>query len=316
MELRKDYILDRWTYVAANRGKRPDQFREPVVPRGSGSDMFSPGSEHLTPQELGRVSNPEGGWKMRWFPNKFPAVTIDEGFELHDEGFFQYGTAYGTHDIIVELPESDKQLWDLEVSDFKDVLKLYKERVITLSKLDKVQYVVLFKNHGSKGGASLQHSHTQIMTLGRVPSLPARELEVSRAVKNCPLLKATQEEIKKEDRIIAVTEDWVSLCPWAPRYNFEAWILPRKRLCNFMQLRVRDLNQMAEHFVQILGRLRELNAPYNFCFHYDPRGDDLPLHCEITPRLNTRAGFELASDDSIVTMSPEQAAGFYRGEVK
>ena len=37
--------------------------------------FFCHGNEHLTPPEIGRIPE-EDKWKIRWFPNKFPAVEL------------------------------------------------------------------------------------------------------------------------------------------------------------------------------------------------------------------------------------------------
>ena len=73
MELRKDYILDRWVIIATDRKKRPKQFEKDHNQNDDSICYFCPGSEHLTPPEIGRFPQTES-WKLRWFPNKFPVV--------------------------------------------------------------------------------------------------------------------------------------------------------------------------------------------------------------------------------------------------
>ena len=74
------------------------------------------------------------------------------------------------------------------------------------------------------------------------------------------------------------------------------------------------LDDLASILKKILMKLKEMNLPYNFFLHYAPDGKDLHFHIEICPRLATWAGFELATNATINSVSPEDAAKFYRGE--
>ena len=316
MSLRKDYLLDRWTIVSERRAKRPDQFKQKVVEgdMGSSSCVFCPGNEEITPAEIGRVVDSSGNWTIRWIPNKFPAVAMDDDSKRKSVTPFKQLPAQGIHDIIIETPNHTEQLWDLDPSRLYSLLSLYKERAVTLSQIKQLnlKYVHIFKNHGKGGGASLRHSHSQIIGLSYIPSRIQEEFNSAKQIRGDAFEKIICSEIRANERIICETHDWVSFCPFAPRFNFEAWIVPKQPIFSFEDLNENSLHELTGHLHTILKKLRELNAPYNYFFHYFPTGRQLKLHLEITPRLNTRAGFEVATDDSIVTVSPEQAAEFYR----
>ncbi len=74
------------------------------------------------------------------------------------------------------------------------------------------------------------------------------------------------------------------------------------------------LKDLAEMLKLILVKLKKLNASYNMELFYSPENENLHFHIEITPRLAKLGGFEILTNDIINTLSPEEAAKFYRGE--
>ena len=143
MELRKDYVLDRWVIIATDRKKRPQQFRHERTAKEEGVCFFCPGNEHLTPPEIGRIPLGES-WKLRWFPNKFPAVKPEGSPRIKtDNDFFTFSAAYGYHEVIAETSMHDKQLWDMSVEDLAELLVVYNSRISELSKQDNIKYVAL-----------------------------------------------------------------------------------------------------------------------------------------------------------------------------
>lgn len=316
MSLRKDYLLDRWTIVSERRAKRPDQYKQKVIEtdNGSKSCVFCIGNEENTPGEIGRIENSDGSWEMRWIPNKFPAVSVDENSKRKSSAIFKQQSAKGIHDIIIETPNHDEQLWDMDANRLYSLLHIYKERATTLAQVKKLKlkYIHIFKNHGKAGGASIRHSHSQIIGLNYIPSRVQAEVAGAKKIKGDAFESILNSELRAKERVICETHDWVSFCPFAPRFNFESWIVPTKPVYSFADISDDSLHELTGHLHNIFEKLRTLNAPYNFFFHYAPSGKQLRFHMEITPRLNTRAGFEVATDDSIITVSPEQAAEYYR----
>ncbi|MBI2663832.1 DUF4931 domain-containing protein [Candidatus Woesearchaeota archaeon] len=309
MELRKDYILDRWVIIASGRGRRPQELREPD---SSGKDLcfFCPGNEHLTPAEIGRIGNRK--WRFRWFANKFPAVDILGNPDVRtDNTFFTFADAFGMHEIIVETPSKKKQLWDLGSAELAELFSIYKGRIAELSGRRSINYVAIFKNHGSKGGASLQHSHTQIIATAFIPQIVQQEADASG--KPCRYCKIIDIE-KGSFRRCFENADAVAFAPYASRFNYEVWLFPKRHVTSLADLTKEELSSLAKILLSILRKLKKLNAAYNYFLHYSPAGSDLHFHVEVTPRIANWAGFELSSGITINTVSPEDAARFYRGE--
>ncbi|MBN2111870.1 DUF4931 domain-containing protein [Candidatus Woesearchaeota archaeon] len=308
-ELRKDYVLDRWVIISTGRSKRPRQFKK-LEAHHVEVDFFAPGNEHMTPPEIGRIGT-GSKWQMRWFDNKFPALEQDvkNGIETHNK-YFTFSGNYGYHEVVVETPRLDKQLSDLTVKQIETLLNVYCERIDDLSKKPNIKYVCVFKNHGKEGGTSILHSHSQIMALNHIPNEVRNEVEACKRYSSCPYCEIISTE-KQSDRRCFENNDFVAFAPYASRFNYEIWVFPKKHA---RTLKETNLGSLAEIMKKILKKIKSLGADYNYYLHYAPEGDDLHFHIEVAPRLATWAGFELGSGDTINSVSPEDAAKFYRGE--
>ncbi len=311
IELRKDYIFDRWSYIAADRGKRPVQFENNNKDSKEKVCYFCPGNENLTPPEIGRIGNGEK-WSIRWFPNKFPITeAVLDKIIVTDNSYYTNGSAFGYHEVIAETPDHEKQLAELSIEEFKEVLKVYAVRMKDLESRENIKYVQIFKNHGDDAGTSLIHTHTQITATNIVPKLVKEKIEAIKKYDNCPYCDVIFRE-EKSERSIYSNDDFIVFCPYAPRFNYEAWIFPKKHYLNITNLSEKEFDSLSISFNKILLKLGKINAPYNFYLHYSPKGENLHFHFEITPRMNKWAGFELATDSYVITTSPEEAARFYR----
>lgn len=312
IELRKDYILDRWSYIVAGRDKRPKQFKENNENSKKNTICyFCPGNERLTPPEIGRIGD-KNRWKIRWFPNKFPIVSKNSKskIKITGEGYTRED-AFGYHEVVAETPDHGKQLADLEIEDISALLKVYSLRIKELSGKKSIKYAQIFKNSGAEAGTSLIHAHTQVAATNAIPRLIKEKINAIRKYKNCPYCDVIKKE-EKSDRLVYSNKNFIAFSPFAPRFNYEVWIFPRKHYKNITELKEEEFYSLAEIFKKILSKLEKLNAPYNFYLHYSPPQENLHFHFEITPRMNKWAGFELATDSYVITVSPEDAARFYR----
>lgn len=316
IELRKDYILDRWVILAPSRKKRPRDFVRQPAAVSSGTCVFCSGNEKLTPPEIGRINGKDGGWSMRWFANLFPAVERQGQSEPRtDNAFYTFSAAYGSHEIVVETPSHERQLWDFSASEIKQLLQVYLERVSGLGKEESAKYVAVFKNHGSEGGASLAHSHTQIASVNILPPQVREEEEAMGNYQNCPYCSIINTE-KNSYRRCFENSHAVAFTPYASRFNFEIWVFPKRHFRQLSDATADELQGISEILASILHKLRELNAPYNYVLHYLPAAEegDFHFHIEVQPRLSVWAGFEFNTGIVINSVVPEDAAKFYRGE--
>ena len=319
-DLRKDYIFDRWVIVNTERAKRPKDFirQHPKIAE-NGPCPFCRGNETLTPPEISRVEE-NGEWILRNFENKFPAVTSEGNPEVKTEGeFFTSGNAFGKHEVIVETPRHDQKFHELSKEHIAKYLQLMFKRRNALYKLPGIKFVAMFKNHGLEAGTSLAHEHTQMVAYNRLPKNVEREIKAianyHRKHRKCPYCAVVELE-RKGPRRIAENDSFLAFTPYASIFEFEAGIFSKKHVDSFSKLGEKETLDLAELIKKILTRLSELNAPYNMYFHEAPNGQKHHIHVKIVPRLITWGGFEHCTGCIINSVSPEEAAEFFREEKK
>ncbi len=305
MELRKDYILDRWVYYSPGRRARPKEFQQ-VKNEEQKACFFCPGNEALTPPEIGRVGGKS--WKMRWFENKFPAVSEEGNPKKKSEGIYSHANSYGKHEVIVETPSHSLQLWDLEEDEIITLLNVYKERIRELEKRKNLSYVLVFKNHGAGAGTSIIHSHSQVIATAAVPELVKEEAASKGKCAYCSIILRES----KSERLCFENSSFVSFAPYASRFSYETWIFPKRHVGRLEQFSKPEMKDFAQILKRSLVKLKEIGSDYNFFIHYSPRKGKMHLHLEITPRISVWAGFELGSGAVINQTLPETAASFYR----
>jgi len=299
-EYRKDYLLDRWVIVTANRGKRPQEFVRKVEARKEeGVCFFCPGNENLTPPEIDRIGDGHGGWLVRCFPNKFNAVDL------------KFPKAYGTHEIIVETPEHGARLPDLTARQLENTLGMYVKRTNALMKNRKIKYVVIFKNEGANAGASLAHTHTQLVSMDRIPPAISEKVAALKKNKSFSFEKLWKREKKDGARVIYENDHFIAFTPYASRFAFEITVMAKGGKARLVDFDEKELKALAGAVREVLAKLdRLLNKPdYNYYLHSAPAKDKrFVFHMEICPRLNVWAGFEFGAEVYLNSMPPEKAA--------
>lgn len=312
MELRKDYILDRHVIVSESRGKRPHQFigKEDIK---VAQCYFCPGNENTTPPEIMRIPDGKGGWKIRVFPNKFAASELKGNYNIKtDNKYYTFSDAYGKHEVITETADHEKQLADLSEEDIKEVFSVYKTRTEEISKIEGIKYVSVFKNHGKEAGTSIVHSHTQIIAVNIIPQLVNDELNAIKKYPSCPYCEIIENE-KKSYRRCFENDSFVAFTPYASRFHYEIWVFPKKHVNSITIMNDAMLLDLAKIMKKILVKLAELGASYNYVLHYH-NDDAFHFHIEVLPRMAEWAGFEYSTNMAINSVTPEDAAKFYRGE--
>lgn len=326
-ELRKDPIIGRWVIISTERGKRPHDFVvDPEVTKG-GFCPFDEGNEHTTPPEVLSVRDPgtepnTPGWKLRVVNNKFPALATEGELDRAGEGMFDKMNGVGSHEVIIESPDHHLTLATIPVEGFFRVLKAYRDRITALSEDPRFRYVLIFKNQGRAAGASLEHSHCQLIALPIVPELVQEELSGGKFYYNykerCVFCDMIRQELQQQTRVVLQNQEFLAICPFAPRSPFEIWILPKQHFSSYVDLQEESFRLLAELFSETLKRLEKAlgQVPYNFILHTAPiRESQLNYyhwHFEIVPKLTLIAGFEWGSGFYINPTPPEDAAKYLR----
>lgn len=291
-EVRKD-IIGRRVVITAVRGARPYDYpprERPVKAAVPGKCFFCPGNESLTPTEIDRIEK-GGKWEVRCFPNKFPAFCAGSK------------KAYGRHEIIVETPEHQKALSELGEENLFDYLSMVKRRMADARRDPKLAYTIVFKNEGEAAGASLEHSHTQLVGMPFVPDY------VRKLAKKAGKVAAMKRKPLKN--VFAQNAHFIAFCPSAPRYHFETWISPVADANSLHELSGEQLRSLASILKSVLAALDAATCfgPYNLVFHSCPHaGGAFPFHIEVASRLSIWAGFELGTEVVMVSEIPKESA--------
>jgi UDPglucose--hexose-1-phosphate uridylyltransferase len=327
-ELRKDPITGRWVIISTDRQKRPNDFRiEKSTLIGREFCPFCVGHEDMTPPEVlafrnnGQPGNGPG-WDLRVVPNKFPALQVEGDLDRQGEGMFDRMNGIGAHEVIIETPDHDKQLATMSDEEIERVLWAFRERIVDLKRDMRFRYILVFKNHGAAAGATLEHTHSQLIALPIVPDFVREELEGAKrhydAKERCVFCDIVREETAAGRRVIHENAEVIALAPYAPRFPFETWLLPRSHGARFEDASRQTYASLARMIKAVLQRMnRALEEPaYNLVLHSlpfpEPRTDFYHWHVELLPKVTRMAGFESGTGFYINPTSPEEAAQVLR----
>ena len=328
-DLRRDPIVGRWVIISTERVGRPHDFMQvqPARPVSTALCPFCPGQERLTPKEImayrPQPAEPNAPtWTVRVVPNKFPALQVEGDMGREGVGLYDRMNGIGAHEVIIESPSHTDGLADLPAKKIEDVLWAYRDRIIDLKKDLRFRYILIFKNHGSAAGATLEHSHSQLIALPVIPTSVVEEIDGCRAhfeqKERCIYCDILRQELGNGARLVVENPEFVCLTPFAPRFPFEMWILPKRHAGYFEESQRTQFEFLAPILSECLRRMDKVLArpAYNFILHSSPlherTGEFYHWHLEIIPKLTQVAGFEWGTGFYINPVSPEESATVLR----
>ncbi|MFA5059091.1 MAG: galactose-1-phosphate uridylyltransferase [Candidatus Omnitrophota bacterium] len=336
-ELRKDPIIGRWIIVSTERARRPGTFIDSNHKTiDEGECPFCEHKESKTPPEIYAVrshfapNSPH--WKVRVVPNIAPALKIEGNLQRRGHGLYDVMDNVGAHEVIIETPEHIANMADLDAAQIKLVFETYVVRINDLEKDPRFKYVLPFKNYGwSAGGGNIRHTRSQIIATPVNPMRVKEELVGARRYfsyhERCVYCDLIKQELESKARVVLESDHFLAISPFAARFPFELWILPKKHSCDFSKGIIGFEYDLAEMMKKVLQKLKiGLNDPaYNYVIHSAPfrRGKskstewntiegDYHWHIEVMPRLTHVAGFEKGTGFYICSIPPEKTAEFLR----
>lgn len=322
-EIRIDPLTGAKTIVAAERSTRPggELRADPAPPIDAQGDPFAEGHEDRTPPEVYAVrpggGQPDsGGWTVRVVPNLYPAVTTDSPPppRAANPDLFTALPALGAHEVIVNAPQPATTLLELPAAQVAAAVEVWRERMRAHA---HAGYVHVAVNERQEAGCSLPHTHAQLYALDFVPADVARERErfgayAARTMGSNLLGDLVAEEVRMRDRVVAVDDEAVLMCPYGARVPYQLLIAPRAPRPRFED----DGPTGAALLHDALGRLaRRLGAspPLNLWVRTAPRGaEHYCWRIDIVPRLTHLAGLELGAGVHLNVVAPEAAAAALR----
>jgi UDPglucose--hexose-1-phosphate uridylyltransferase len=326
-ELRKDPIVGRWVIIAPDRAKRPEDFTHDFKTTGDRFDPFCEGNEDATPPDSLAYREPGcepngPGWRVRVVPNKFPALQVEGNLDKRGDGMYDVMNGIGAHEVVIECPHRETNMSRLSVDNIREVLWAYRDRLVDLKRDPRLVHGLIFKNKGAAAGASLEHSHSQLIVSSVVPISVWEEITGSLEYYNyrgrCIFDDMIQQELANGSRIVLDTPGFVVFCPFASRFPFETWIVPKHHSSHYENIPRQGIEELGMVLKTALCKLEAAldDPPYNYVIHTAPFDvNELPhyrWHFEIFPRLTRVAGFEWGSGFYINPVLPEEAAEFLR----
>lgn len=350
-EWRWDRYHRRWVVISPRRAKRPGSYPpvNMVADLGDGGVdpcPFCPGHEDRTPPEILRHGEGGSGWNLRVIPNLYGLVQPSENpapwgnaADPTSGGSRPPASmpAHGAAEVIIETPDHHMQMADLSAAEVGLFFRTCAER-IRQHRAQGYPYACVFKNYGREAGASLAHSHSQLIALPFVPPEVLRwhglggadGADGDEGGDACPFC-VDGEDGFPPDYAVTTAGDWRSFVPWASAAPYEMWITPRAHHADHGvddgvddEVSLVDFASFPDAALNVLGdllrrHLRALRAtvgdvPYNLLFHAFST-PAVHWHLEIVPRITRIAGFEWATGSYVNPVDPADAARRLREEV-
>jgi UDPglucose--hexose-1-phosphate uridylyltransferase len=285
-ELRVDPLTGRVVAMAPDRSGRPGASTpafEPVTDEELESCPFCEGREDRTPPETlafpseGREPDTPG-WLVRVVPNKYPAFERQE--------------------VVVHAPFHARSIVELGDAQLGLIAEAWRLRA-TAARAEGFEHVFACVNEGKAGGASLMHSHSQLVWLREQPPVPAAE----QSGEGCRLCDYLAQEREEGSRVVVERDGLMLLCPYASRAPYECLIAPLEHEDSGFQSVL--LGGGLALAAEALRRLHALEGPLpaNLWLHEGGH-----WHLELLPRLTVFASVELGAGHYVNTLPPEDAA--------
>ena len=305
-EIRKDYFKDDYVIIAPNRAKRPLEAKNTPTIEDGKICYFCPQNFHgekITYKDNGGNDD----WEIVSIINKFSALTPDND------------SAYGQAEVIIETRRHGMDINDFSVDHIVRVFNAYIDRYTTLRKMDGIKHVIVFKNEGGKAGASVVHTHSQVIALPILPSKIENEAKAYGKYRlehtTCPYCDIIELETGKP-RVIWQDDNLFVLSPYASDAPYGAWLIPKRHIRLISELTRSEKESFAKAMKLVLGTLDKFGIAYNYFVENAVNSEDYHMHIKLAPRPNIWAGLELGTGVVINPISPEYAAKIYRGQTE
>jgi UDPglucose--hexose-1-phosphate uridylyltransferase len=220
-------------------------------------------------------------WQVRVVPNLYPAFDRQE--------------------VVIHGSRHVRSLAELTRSELSLVAEAWRERA-NAAGAEGFPYLHAFVNEGQAAGASLPHSHSQLLWLREAPPAVCAEAG-SAACTVCALLDA---ERRAGTRLVAERDGLTALCPQAGRQPYELLVAPDAHDADGFGQRLGDALMLVADLVRALETI-EGHVAWNAWLHLGAH-----WHVEVVPRLSELAGIELGAGIHVLTVAPEDAAAALR----
>jgi UDPglucose--hexose-1-phosphate uridylyltransferase len=275
---------------------------------------FCEGHEDRTPPETFSLGPPERvpdtpGWLVRVVPNKFPAFAPELRGPPRHAGVLESRPAHGNQEVVISSPRHVRSFAELRADEIARVAEAWRARAAEAGR-QGFSYVQAIVNEGREAGASLGHSHSQLLWLEAEPPVVEAERTLDRAGGGCLACRLLEEERGRGERVVAAEAGVVALAAYAARQPYELVVLPES--CETSPFESAFLAPALTLAASLLARIHRLEGavPMNLWLHAGEH-----WHIELLPRITVPAGLELGVGLHVNPLAPETAAERLRSSV-
>ncbi len=317
-QLRWDALLGEWVVIASHRQTR----------------TFLPPADQcpLCPSRPGRPTEiPDADYQVVVFENRFPSLAtgVERDVPASAPGApsAELRPGFGRCEVVVFTSDHDRDFVRLPPDRARLVVDVWAERTAELSRIEGVEQVFVFENHGEEIGVTLSHPHGQIYAY---PFVPARVEKVLGSVRRHrettggDLFAEVVEAERSGPRVVAANEHWTAFVPAAARWPYEVQLFPTRRVPDLPALTDDERNAFVAVYLDVLGRFAhrfDTPMPYIAAWNQAPRTgrDEWWLHLQLFSlrrapgKLKYLAGSESGMGAFITDTNPEDVAEQLRG---
>lgn len=279
MTYRQNLITGDPILFAPERAARPNAFRDSAQ---NARCPFCPGNEEDTPPEVARIGEP---WSARVFPNKYPATPH--------------------HEVIIESPVHEASF--AEIADPAAVVDLYRQRYREVIARQDVKHACLFKNQGTRAGASMTHLHSQLIGTPFRPPRVEREAAAFARAGECPLCAAIPRH-GRDGLMAAENEHFAWFAPYGSSMTYQQWIVPKRHQAELTTLSRDEVEALADFLVRASAATLRLSPAMNWVFMNFAEEPAAHFYVDLFPRMTMVAGYELGTGTWIGIVDPAEVA--------
>ena len=211
----------------------------------------------------------EGPWQVRVVPHPDPLYRIEGEAGRRADGIYDKMGPVGAHEVVVETPDHNKRMSQLTDEEIERVVWVWATRVADLKKDLRLKHVTVYKNQGVLSGEEWPHAHSEVTGTIFVPRRIKYELRASREwfreKERCVFCDIVRQEVEAGVRVVAENEDFLTIAPYAPRFPFETWLLPKQHESAFENSSSRVFENLAKAIRVLLNKANRVldDPPYN-----------------------------------------------------
>lgn len=302
MELRKDPITRSWVITGDDV---PEHHSRADAPCRFCANASSPLQVIASRGEIDGLP-----WSARSVVHPMPLYRIEGDPSRRGDGIYDRMRSIGAHEVLVETPKHDRNLWNASDVEIEQFLKLAAQRIRDLKGDGRIKYISIFKNFGANAGQEFEHPTAQLTATTFVPRRVLYELRAGREYyqqkERCVFCDIIGQEERQGLRVVELRGDYIALCPYAPRVPYETWILPHTHNSSFERTALSRTGGIRDFGIllrRILQRIRTVTEEFHLVLHTSPNtmhgseslgywktlDEDYHWHVEILPIIGSKS---------------------------